>query len=75
MKNRLPILQGRRGFLRIFFVCTAGGLWALLGMLSNGAFANVRGVDIFRLVGLGMFLGGAIFSLMAYFRGRRYTED
>ena len=68
-------MNDRRIFLRIFFVCTTGGLWALLGMLSNGAFANVRGKDIFRLVGLGMFLGGAIFYLMAYFRGRRYTED
>lgn len=65
-------MDNSRRFLRIFFVCTAGGLWALLGMLSNGAFANVRGRDIFRLVGLGMFLGGAIFSLMAYFHGRRY---
>ena len=64
-------MNDRRTFLRIFFVLTAFGLLSLLAMLSRSAFAHIRGVDALPLIGSGMWFGGAIASLAAYFRGRR----
>ena len=58
-------------FLRIFFVLTAFGAMGLLSMLSRSALANIRGVDLVHLIGIGMCFGGAIVSFVAYFRGRR----
>jgi len=71
MKNR----RGSRGFLRIFFVLTFLGVMGFLAIRSNPAWANIRGVDIWRLIGTGMCFGGAIFSFAAYFHGRRFFED
>jgi hypothetical protein len=63
-------MNDRRMFLRIFFVLTAFGIVSFFAMLSSPAWANIRGVDVVRLVGTGMCLGGAIVSFVAYFRGR-----
>jgi hypothetical protein len=71
MKNR----RGSRGFLRIFFVLTLFGVMSFLAMLSSPDWANIRGVDIWRLIGTGMCFGGAIFSFAAYFHGRRFFVD
>jgi len=60
----------RRNFLGIFFVLTFFGVMSLLAMLSSPAFANIRGVYVVRLVGIGMCFGGAIISLVAYFHCR-----
>ena len=68
-------MNKQRGFLRIFFVLTVFGVMNLLHMLSSPAWANIRGVDIWRLIGTGMCWGGAIFCLGAYFHGRRFFED
>ena len=64
-------MNDRRMFLRIFFVLTFFGVMSLLAMLSSPAWANIRGVDVVRLIGIGMCFGGAIVSFVAYFRGRR----
>ena len=68
-------MNKQRGFLRIFFVFIFVGVMNLLHMLSSPAWANIRGVDILRLIGTGMCFGAAIFSFAAYFFGRRFTED
>ena len=68
-------MNNQRGFLRIFFVLTVFGVMNLLHMLDSPAWANIRGVDILRLIGTGMCFGGAIFCFGAYFFGRRFTED
>jgi hypothetical protein len=71
MKNR----RGSRGFLRIFFVLTLFGVMSFLAIRSSPDWANIRGIDIWRLIGTGMCFGGAIFSFAAYFHGRRFFED
>ena len=63
-------MNNRRMFPRIFFVLTFFGVMNLLHMLSGPAWANIRGVDIVRLIGTGMCFGGAIVSFVAYFRDR-----
>jgi hypothetical protein len=80
ISNQMNKLKGQsmnnqRGFLRIFFVLTVFGVMNLLHMLDSPAWANIRGVDILRLIGTGMCFGGAIFCFGAYFFGRRFTED
>jgi hypothetical protein len=64
-------MNNRRTFLLRFFVFTAFGVLPLLAMQSRSAFANIRVVDALPLIGSGMWFGGAIASLAAYFRGRR----
>jgi len=64
-------MNDRRSFLRIFFVLTIFGSMNFLAMLSRPAWANIRGVDVVRLIGTGMCFGGALVSLGAYFHGRR----
>lgn len=64
-------MNERRMFLRIFFVLTFFGVTSLFAMLSGSALANIRGVEVVRLIGTGMCFGGAIVSFMAYFRNRR----
>ena len=64
-------MNNRRTFLLRFFVFTAVGALPLLAMLSRSAFAHIRGVDALPLIGSGMWFGGAIASLVAYFHGRR----
>jgi hypothetical protein len=61
-------MNNRRRFPRIFFVLTFFGIMNLLAMLSNPALANIRGVDIVRLIGTGMCFGAAIVSFAAYYR-------
>ena len=63
--------NNQRGFLRIFFVLTLFGVMNFLHMLSSPVWANIRGVDVLRLIGTGMCFGGAMVSLGAYFHGRR----
>ena len=64
-------MNDQRKFLRIFFILTFFGFMGLLAMLDRPTLANIRGVDIVRLIGIGMCFGGAIFSIAAYFHGRR----
>jgi hypothetical protein len=64
-------MNNRRRFPRIFFVLTLFGVMNLLAMLSSPAWANIRGVDVVRLIGTGMCFGGAIVSFVAYFLDRR----
>jgi len=64
-------MNDRRGFLRIFFMLAVFGVMSFLGMLSRPSFANIRAVDVVRLIGTGMCFGGAMVSLGAYFHGRR----
>jgi hypothetical protein len=66
MNNQRPF-----PYLSIFFVLTFLGLMNFLANFDSPAWANIRGVDKWRLIGMGMCFGGAIFSLAAYFRGRR----
>ena len=68
-------MNNQRMFLYIFFVLTFFGVMNFLAVLSSPAWANIRGVDILRLIGTGMCFGAAIFSFAAYFFGRRFTED
>lgn len=64
-------MNNQRKFPRIFFVLTFFGVMNFLAMLSNPSWANIRGVDIVRLIGTGMCFGAAIVSFVAYFRDRR----
>lgn len=61
-------MNNRRRFTRIFFLLTFFGVMNLLAMLSSPAWANIRVVDIVRLIGTGMCFGGAIVSLVVYYR-------
>lgn len=61
-------MNNRRRFSRIFFVLTFFGFMNLLAMVSSPAWANIRGVDIVRLIGTGMCFGAAIVSFAIYFR-------
>jgi len=74
--NQMKQLKGQstnnqRVFLIIFFVLAFFAFISFLAMFSSPAWAYIRGVDILRLIGIGMNLGGAIVSFVAYFRGRR----
>lgn len=64
-------MNNRRTFLLYFFVLTAVGTLPLLAMQSRSAFAHIRVVEALPLIGSGMWFGGAIASLAAYFHGRR----
>jgi len=64
-------MNDRRDNFRIFFVLTFFGVMSLLAMLTGPASANIRGVDVVRLIGIGMCFGGAIVSFVTYFRRRR----
>ena len=63
-------MNNRRKFPRISFVLIFFGVMNFLAMLSSPAWANIRGVDVVRLIGTGMCFGGAIVSFVAYFRDR-----
>ena len=64
-------MNDRRSFLSIFFVLTFFGVMNVLAMIGSPAFHNIRGVTVVRLIATGMCFGGAIFSFVAYFHGRR----
>ena len=63
-------MSNQRRLPRIFLLLTFFGVLNLLAIISSSAWANMRGVDIVRLIGTGMCFGGALVSLGAYFRGR-----
>jgi hypothetical protein len=67
----MTIMNNRRRFLRIFFVLIFFGVMNFLAVQSNPGRANIRAVDVVRLIGIGMCFGGAIFSFVAFFRGPR----
>lgn len=58
-------------FLRIFFVLIVFGLIGLLSFIGSPAMADVRAVDVVRLIGAGMCIGGAIVALSAHLHGRQ----
>lgn len=62
-------MNNTRRFLRIFFLLIFFGVMNLLAMLSSPAWANIRGVDMVRLIGIGMCFGAAIVSFAVYYRG------
>jgi hypothetical protein len=64
-------MNNRHRFPRISFVLTFFGVMNVLHMLGSPAWANIRGVDVVRLIGTGMCFGGAIVSFVAYFRDHR----
>jgi len=64
-------MNNRGRFPRILFVLTFFGVMNLLAMISNPAWANIRGVDVVRLIGTGMCFGAAIVSFVAYYQDRR----
>jgi len=64
-------MNNRRRFSRIFFVLIFFGVMNLLHMISSPSWANIRGVDVVRLIGTGMCFGVAIVSFVVYFRDRR----
>ena len=64
-------MNDQRKFLSIFLVLTFVGVMNLLATISSPAYKNVRGVVVVRLIATGMCFGGAIFSLVPYFHGRR----
>jgi hypothetical protein len=64
-------MNNRRRFPRISLVLTFFGVMNFLAMLSSPAWANIRGVDVVRLIGTGMCFGAAIVSFGVYFRDRR----
>ena len=61
-------MNNRRRVPRIFFLLTFFGVMNLLAILSSPAWANIRGVDVVRLIGTGMCFGAAIVSFVVYFR-------
>ena len=68
-------MRNRRGWLFTFLMLTFFGIMSFLAVKSSPSWANIRGVDVLRLIGTGMCFGGAIFSFAAYFHGRRFTEE
>jgi hypothetical protein len=64
-------MNNQRMFLYIFFVLTFFGVMNFLAVLNSPAWANIRGGDIVRTISIGFNFGGAFFSFVAYFRGRR----
>ena len=61
-------MNNRRRFSRISFLLTLFGIMNLLAMLSSPAWANIRGVDVVRLIGTGMCFGAALVSFVVYYR-------
>jgi hypothetical protein len=68
-------MKNRRKWLLIFFVLIFFGVMNFLAAQSIPGWANIRGVVIVRLIGVGMCFGAAIFSFAVYIHGRRFTED
>jgi hypothetical protein len=64
-------MNNQRKFLRIFFMLIFFRVMSFLGAQSGPGWANIRAVDVVRLIGVGMCFGGAIFSFAAFFRSRR----
>ena len=64
-------MNNRRRFPRISFLLTFFGVMNLLAMISSPTWANIRAVDVVRLIGTGMCFGAAIVSFVAYFGDRR----
>jgi len=60
--------------LRIPILLTLFGVMNFLAMLNSPTWANIRGVDVVRLIGTGMCFGIAIISFVTYFRDRHSSE-
>ncbi len=66
-------MNHQRKFPRIILVIALFGIMNFLAMLSSPAWANLRGVDVVRLIGTGMCFGAAIVSFVEYYRNGRST--
>lgn len=64
-------MNNRHKLPRISLVLIIFGIMNFLAMLSSPTWANIRGVDVVRLIGTGMCFGVAIVSFMEYFREGR----
>lgn len=64
-------MNKRSRFPRIFFLLLLFGMLNLLTMLGNPAWAQLRNVDLVRLLGTGMCFGAALVAGAAYFMDRR----
>ena len=64
-------MSERRSLLRVFVVLTVFGLGNLFVMLDKPSLAQIRAVDLVRLIGTGMCFGGALVALGFSFRGAR----
>jgi hypothetical protein len=68
-------MNNLRRFPRIFFVLIFFGVMNLLHMITSPAWANIRVVDVVRLIGTGMCFGAAIIAFVAYGRDRRSPKE
>ncbi len=66
-------MSERRSLLRVFVVLAAFGLGNFFVMLGKPSLAQIRAVDLVRLIGTGMCFGGALVALGVSFR--RSRED
>jgi len=64
-----------RRLLNVFFVCGAFALVSLLSLLGWPSIANIRTVDIVRLIATGMCLGAALVALALFFVVRYRGPD
>jgi len=51
-------------------ICALFGAMSLLSMASKGRLEAIRGVDVVRLIGIGMCFGAALAGLVAILRKR-----
>lgn len=63
-------MNDRRRFFRIFLVLAFFSVMSLSAILTDPRVSNIRTVDIVRLIGAGMCIGGAVGAFFAYFRRR-----
>ena len=56
-------MDERRSLLRVFVVLTLFGLLNCFAMLGKPSLAQIRAVDLVRLIGTGMCFGGALVAL------------
>ena len=64
-------MSERRSLLRVFVVLALFGLGNCVAMLGKPSLAQIRAVDIVRLIGTGMCFGGALVALGFSFRRAR----
>jgi hypothetical protein len=68
-------MSNERRLLHVSFVCGAFALLSLLGLLGWPSIANIRTVDIVRLIATGMCLGAALVTLALFFVFRYRDRD
>ena len=64
-------MSERRSLLRVFVVLALFGLGNCFVMLGKPSLAQIRPVDLVRLIGTGMCFGGALVALGFSFRRAR----